>query len=222
MFKTDAREAVPIVDRTLALLLTNVPSKGRPGADLRNAIGQTRAYAERLLMDDAIGWWLDGCFELARLAGVTRLQFGALRHEIGKMNAVSAGAITIKNALLQFTLAADGSIIADTTFRSRWDVDDLKIEMNAAFPPIEEAMADSMDSMTYRALIMLRAAITNYLVETARPMSRMLKFQFADTMPSLVMSHRLYGTAARADELRYENKCIHPGFMVRVGRALSR
>jgi prophage DNA circulation protein len=49
----------------------------------------------------------------------------------------------------------------------------------------------------------------------------MLAYRFATPRPTLVMSHRLYDTAARADQLREENKMVHPAFAPREGRALA-
>jgi prophage DNA circulation protein len=60
-----------------------------------------------------------------------------------------------------------------------------------------------------------------HLVETARPLPRMLNYRFYLTMPNVVMAHRLYADASRADELRNENKIVHPAFCPRQGRALS-
>jgi prophage DNA circulation protein len=40
-------------------------------------------------------------------------------------------------------------------------------------------------------------------------------------MPSVALAHRLYADASRADELRNENKIVHPAFCLRDGRALS-
>jgi prophage DNA circulation protein len=64
--------------------------------------------------------------------------------------------------------------------------------------------------------------VTQHLVETARPLPRMVKFRFyAASIPTLVASYKLYDSAARADELLHENKVVHPLFMKRTGKALS-
>ena len=77
MKRLEADEAAPIADRMLAALLGTVPAKGRPGSDARTAIGDTRANAYKLCINDALGPPLDECFDLARLAGSTfeRLNF---------------------------------------------------------------------------------------------------------------------------------------------------
>ena len=75
--------------------------------------------------------------------------------------------------------------------------------------------------MTYRAIIALHASITFFLIETARPRPRMMSYRFNQMMPTLVQAYRLYADASRADELRYENGIVHPGFAPLGGRALS-
>jgi prophage DNA circulation protein len=49
----------------------------------------------------------------------------------------------------------------------------------------------------------------------------MVQFAFGGSMPTLVMAQRLYADASRADELRDENKVVHPAFMLPTGMALS-
>ena len=49
----------------------------------------------------------------------------------------------------------------------------------------------------------------------------MLNFVFAASLPTLVAAYKLYADASRADELRDQNKVVHPAFMLPTGRALS-
>jgi prophage DNA circulation protein len=78
-----------------------------------------------------------------------------------------------------------------------------------------------MDQATFQVIVALHAALNGFLTSTARPLPMMLKFIFAKSMASIVMAHRLYADASRADELRVENKTVHPAFMRMTGRALS-
>ena len=79
----------------------------------------------------------------------------------------------------------------------------------------------SMDQMTFQTLVALHGSVTNHLVTTARPLPRMLNFQFFEPLPSLVMAYKLYDDASRCDELREENKVVHPAFCPMTGQALS-
>jgi prophage DNA circulation protein len=107
------------------------------------------------------------------------------------------------------------------TFVSRDDVDVVRNTMNNAFLPMEEIAADEMAQDTYQHLVSLHAALAFHLAQTARPLPRMLNYAFYDTYSSLVMGYRLYSDASRGDELRAENKVVHPAFMPRSGRALA-
>ncbi|WP_028164126.1 hypothetical protein [Bradyrhizobium elkanii] len=221
MKRQDAIEAAGIVDRMLANLIATVPSKGRACSQARTTIGDTRANAFKLLIEDAIGPPLDACFDEARLAGTTLQQIESVRRQLDAEITTTLGGILVKNASVRFCLATSGAIIATMDFVSRQDVAQRKSEMSQPFAEAAEIAADDMDSMSYQALVRLHAAITNHLVETARPLPRMLNYQFADVLPSLVLAYRLYDDASRADEVREENKIVHPAFCPIQGQALS-
>jgi prophage DNA circulation protein len=86
---------------------------------------------------------------------------------------------------------------------------------------MEEIAADDMAQMTYQSLVGLHAALAFFFAERARPLPRMLRYRFFEALPTLVMAYKLYSNAGRADELRRENKNVHPAFMQLTGRALS-
>ena len=221
MEKADAQEATPILQAAMTALLAAAPTRGRPGSDLRSACGDIKANAMVLLVNDKAGPPLAECFGLAIKAGITQKQLSYVRSTTSKAAPVTVGGILIKHSIIHMGLAAEGRAIADMRFRTRQEVDQLKLSMNEVFKAAEEIAADEMDQMTYRALVNLHAAITFHLIETARPLPRMLKFRFAAPMPTLAMAHRLYYDASRADELRVENEVVHPAFMLRTGQALS-
>jgi hypothetical protein len=222
MYKADVDEAVPICDRILNYALTTVATRGRPGSDVRSAIGNFLANAPTLLRNDLGGQPLADVFDKLRLAGITLPQLAAVRNQIYVETPVTVGGELIKNSLVHFTYATGGTILAGTTFTSRDDVDYIKKLLNDAFAVIEEVAADEMDQEMFQVLIRLHAAIMFYLIETARPLPQMLNFQFwYPSLPTIIAAYRLYSDASRADELRAENKVVHPAFMRPAGRALS-
>ncbi len=221
MNKQDTLEATPIVQRALESLIASLPTRGRAVAEFRFACGYVSAYAAVLIQSDAIGPPLANCFDLARRAGISQRQLSQVRAQVQTEAPISVGAILIKNSIVQMCLLSEARVIAGMTFENRDDVDQLKLVMNEAFAMAEEIAADEMALMTYRALVELHAAVTYLMVETARPLPRMLNFAFTTSMPSLVTAHRLYYDASRADELLKENKVVHPAFMLPTGRALS-
>jgi len=221
MLKIDAEEAKPIVRRAMENLMLTVKHLGRAGSDVRTAVGDLLAHLDELLLNDAIGQPLDNCFDLARKSGATIDGIATTRIAVVAETPRTQGAMLIKNALIVFCLATNSRITVDMTFTSRDDVTRLKERISKAFFDMEEIAADTMDIASYRALVRLHAALSHYLIETARPLPRMLAFRFAAPLATLVAAHRLYDDAGRADELRDENKVVHPAFMRQEGRALS-
>jgi len=221
MFKADALEAAPIVDTVLKALLAQAPASGVVGSNLRTATNAFRVNSVSIMMADAAGPPLQNIFQLAQACGINLSQMDYVRNVAVTQNAVSPGAVLIRDSLIQFALATEGLIIAGMSFVSRDDVEATRQIVNAAFAPAEETVADSMDSTGYMQLLSLHAAIGYYLTQTAEPLPRMLTFVFAAVYPSLVASYKLYADASRADQLREENHVIHPAFMPMTGRALS-
>lgn len=201
--------------------MTLVPASGRPGSDARSQIGQTRANLQTLITQDVIGPELDSCFELARLAGAQQKGMAALRQQIEAEQPVTIGATLVRDAGVYFSLAAESRMISDIVFTSRQDAMVVLNSIGASFFDSEEESADSMDQATFQSIIRLHAAVVNFLITTARPLPRMLQYQFAAILPTLVISYRLYDDAGRADEVLAENKVVHPAFCMNVGLALS-
>jgi hypothetical protein len=218
----EVREAAEVArlaaDRLLA---TSNEQKGRSGSDLRRACGDMKANADIYIVRNVIAAKLAECFLQARLTGATLDELNRIREELVANAVTSLVAVLVKQACICFSLQQMSMVLAGLTFASRQDVDRVRAEMNDAFNPAEETAADEMALATYKALVGLHAAVTFHLYETARPLPQMLRFEFGAPRPTLVLSHRLYDTPARADELREENKVVHPAFAPREGRALA-
>lgn len=221
MKRTDAVEAAPIVQRMLTNLIATVPAQGRAGSDARTAINDTRVEALVLCFQDAMGPPLANCFVLAQAAGTTMQQLDVVRQLVEQEAPVSLGGKLIQNACIRLCLSTEASIIAGMTFVSRQDVESIKLQLYQPFQDAEEIAANDMDQMTFQALIALHGAVTNHLVATARPLPKMVSFMFYEPLPSLVMAYKLYDDASRCDELREENKVVHPAFCPPTGEALS-
>jgi hypothetical protein len=218
----DAQEANQIVQGVLLNLGQTFPQQGRPGSDARTAIGDLKATAYVHLRNNTIGPPLQDCFEQSQAAGASLTQIGFVRREVEALPApVTVGGTIIKNSCIELCLATQAEIITAMTFTSRQDVDDIIATMKTPFDNAVTISADEMDQETFQAILGLWAATTNYLVTTARPLPLMTSYQFASVMPTLVIAYRLYQDAGRADQVRDENKIIHPAFCPVYGRALS-
>lgn len=222
MYRNEIAESAPIVIAVLDALLQWAPARGREGADLRAKAGILRINVEHYLQANSLGEPMAELFDLAMEGGITLPLIDNVRRAIElEYDPSTAGAIVVKGNLINLILVTEGRIVASMDFRSRQDVEALKETVNDAFNSAAEAVADRMDAMTYRAIVALHAAITFYLIESARPRPRMLNYQFNQPMTTLTAAYRLYADASRGDELRYENKCVHPAFLLQTGRALA-
>jgi len=221
MQKADAEEAAPIARLAMEAILATTTGQGRPGADLRTAIGDFNAHALTLIQSDRSGPPLAAIFELTRKNGATLPQLALVRAAVASQSPLTVGARLMKNSLINLSLATEARVIADTEFSSREAAEDMKEAMSEAFDQMEEIAADDMDQETYSALTALHAALVEHLITAERPLPHMLNFQFNAPGPTLVFAYRLYADASRADELREENGVIHPLFAPPFGRALS-
>jgi hypothetical protein len=221
MEKPDVKESVTVCQVVLDQLLLVSPTRGRPGSDLRTAVGDFLVNAEVFLTSDTWGPPIDNIFDLARLTGITIDRFEVVRNAAVALTPVLLGPILVQNSMIELILAIECRIIADMTFVSREDVTALQQTMNDAFDPMQELAADDMDQAAFSALISLHAALAFHLAETARPLPRMLSYSFYDTLPTLKLAYKLYADASRADEVRAENKIVHPAFCPRTGFGLS-
>jgi prophage DNA circulation protein len=221
MYKFEAIEAAPMCTRVLRAMLTQAPTRGQSGSDLRTAVGDFIANSLSLLQNDEAGPPLNAIYILARETGIDFFSFDEIRKATVAEAPVTVGAFIVKNMMIELSLATQCEIVANMVFVSRDDVDAVRARMNDAFAPMENIAADEMAQDTYQALIHLHAALAYHLAQTARPLPRMLRYQFYSSLPSVVTAYKLYSDASRCDELRAENKIVHPAFCPREGKALS-
>lgn len=99
----------------------------------------------------------------------------------------------------------------------------LRRRLSRTFDVAIERAAERGDVEALRALREAHAWLVRDLVERGRPLARVVSYETAVPLPSVVLAHMLYQDAGRALELRDENaRHDHPGFMPMKGRALSR
>jgi hypothetical protein len=203
------------------LVQTSNDQVGRAGSDLRRACGDIKAHANVYIVENEIGEKLAACFNQARLTGATLGEFNRIREAILAEPVTTVVGALIKNGCISFSLQQMSLTVVKIKFTSREDAERVRAQLHPAFDQSEENAADEMALEVFRTTVELHAAVTFHLYTTARPLPQMLDFRFASPRPTLVLSHRLYDTAARADQLREENKVVHPAFAPREGRALA-
>lgn len=218
----DLDEAVAILATMLtAILGTLSGAVGRDGASLRYAVGDLQATAPTLLRTASLGAPLLNCFDLAFQAGATLVEMETVRAAMTAVSPIGLAGIAVANAGIRMALVEESKILAATTFTSSQDVFAAVWQMNSAFESAEEFAADNRDPANYQALISLHAAVTQDLTTRAMSLPQLITYSMARIMTSHALANRLYGDASRCDELRAENKVIHPAFMPLSGTALS-
>jgi hypothetical protein len=221
MDKVDAEESTGIVQRMMNNLMGTVATSGLAGSTARTAISDVHANAYLWLRDDTIGPPLNDAFIQSRLAGATVPNIGIVYRALMAEQPRSLGAILMVNAGIDLCLVTAGEIVAGMDFVSRQDVEMMKEAIQAPFQDAIEVAADDMDQVMFQSLTGLYSAITNHLVSTARPLPRLITYQFGRVMTTLTIAQWLYADPSRADEIRQENKIVHPAFCPFYGVALS-
>jgi hypothetical protein len=221
MQQPDATEASKVVQRVCSQLIACIPAQGPQGVQARAALGDLIASALSLLVQNAIGPSLQDCFELVQATGATWQQFEQVRADTEAQMTTTLGGTLVKNSCISLCLSTYSEIIGAMDFTSRQDVQTVLVAMQTPFGDAVETAADEMDQAAFQALISLQATLTDHLVTTERPLPRMVNYQFASVLSTLVIAYRLYADASRADEIRDENKIVHPAFCPTYGVALS-
>jgi prophage DNA circulation protein len=222
--KTSARKLVAeiagIVERSLNELQKFGSGVGRPGADLRLAIGDLRAHIGAYLRDGSFGRRLLICYRAATEAGVTvQWMDNVLKQLTSETPTYLPSVLVVQNSCL-FALAQDARILNKTEFKSREDVQVMLVRMKNWFDVTKELAAEQRDNPSYAALINLGGTITRYLADVARPLPRMLDYDFTP-LPALALSQLIYFEGSRAEEIAAENRVVHPAFCPNHIRALS-
>lgn len=217
----EAEEIMEIIGRIGPVVLSSVPSKrGLTAASLRRAVGLMIADDNMIHIGTfAIAFRV--CLDLARAAGASLTSMGRIRIAALQEVPQSLGATITTLAMVRLTLAQEGRIVAAMTFNSRDDVEAVASTMNEAFGAAAEVAADDLDAGTYMAIITLHADVTKHLADRGRLLPRVINYSYPTTMPSLTMAQRAYADPSRADELRLENRVVHPAFMPMAGKMLA-
>lgn len=107
------------------------------------------------------------------------------------------------------TLAA-ARLIAESDWVSRQDA---QAAGNDTLALIDAQMATSepIADAVYADLVRLRASVTEDLRERATALPGLTAYTPQTTLPALVVAHRLYADATRADEIAVRNNVRHPG-----------
>lgn len=190
-------------------------------ADLGSYTGGTRTPSRRQQQANtkAVAALVRRCAlaERAKVA-MTRSQ-----ESLDAIRASSQAAMTAtsRGATAAATSGQDASGATSSTaamFMTRDDVQAIREDLTDR---IDTEMEDPTTSdEEYVALADLRAELVRGVPAPALNLPRVASYTPPATLPSLVVAHAIYGTAARATEIAQRNHARHPGFMT-GGQALE-
>ncbi len=222
MIWQDQDEISAIIQRIGPVVLSTIPAKsGSRASELRRLVGRLLASDSATIDSASFVAEFKACLDEARNVGATWLAMGNVRLAALAESPASLSAKVLVQAIVRLSLAAEARLITDLTFVSRDDVENVARTIGSAFEQAAEVAADQAQAGVYMAIISLQADVTKYLTDQGRLLPRVVQYRFAQAMPALAMSQRVYGNGSRSDELRLENKVVHPAFMPLDGRMLA-
>lgn len=124
-----------------------------------------------------------------------------------KQQAASQTALTA--LIQQVALAEAANVAAGMDFDSAGQAGEIRDAMLDAL----DTQAETANDAAYLALMALRAAIVQDASARGANLARVVSYTPPATMSALVLAHRLYGDATRADEISARNNASHPGFL---------
>lgn len=120
-----------------------------------------------------------------------------------------------------YGLAGQARAVAGLILRSHEEAQRMRRTLSASFDVGIERAADAGLEAMLPLLRETQSALVRDLTERGRPLPRFVSYETGVPLPAVVLAHRLYQDAGRADELVAENEAAHPAFMPIAGRALS-
>jgi prophage DNA circulation protein len=221
MTSAEANEVLGIIDRIGPVVLsTTKVTSGEQASALRRMVGLMMADVHMVNMP-TFATVLTLCLDLARRCGATLVTMDRVRNAALRETPQTLPATQTVLAIVRLTLASDARILAAMTFRSRDEVEDIALAVNAAFSQTAEVAADDLDAGTYMSIIGLHGAVTQHLAARGRLLPRVIIYSYQMVMPALRMAQRAYANAGRYQELIDENRVVHPLFMPREGQMLA-
>lgn len=202
------------VDRASAAL-------GTAAASLDADSGEAFTAAAQALMDALVATIPDPGIAVALLGELVSYQPVAFSSDSAIGNAQAVAQDATAALLRRGALAAMAQQVATYAPVSHDDAVALMGTVAGYLDAEILTAGDAGDDESYAALIGLRQGVVDYLSTAGATLPRLETFQFKAPMPSLVMANRLYGDAARAEELVEQADPIHPVFMPTTVKVLA-
>ncbi|WP_028008685.1 DNA circularization protein [Solimonas flava] len=167
--------------------------------------------------------------DLVGLPADLALMFGGLASNIGRASDLSSLFDRSPSVTVSGSGAAANQDTINRLFRETIAIRRAELTASSEYASYDEAQAairivgDEIDAVSYTAddatfaaLQSLRAAVATDVGERAADLARITRYTPSETLPALVIAHRLYGATSvedNAEELIARNAIVHPGFV---------
>lgn len=220
--KAELVEAQGIIQRVAPWILASMQVKtGQDAARLRQFIGDLVLNGIAYIDDSTLTTRVSIYMTMARDLGASYTTMAQVRAAASEEAPVGIPAIAVKFLFVVMSLALESVILMNTSFKSSDEAGVVADAYMVAFDAAAEEAADTPNVNAYMKIIMLKGALAQYFAERGRRLPRIVAYEFAKPLPALVMAHKLYQDASRAQELIDENHIINPVFCPVSGSALA-
>jgi hypothetical protein len=220
---TQIEEATNVLVGMLNRLMSSIPPGQTTARDaLRIMVSVLRNNAGAAVRGNTLGTQLQAVFLAADAAGATFPGVESCRQYLmSYAGSFSVATQIVFRAGLVMTLGLECKIISRLTFKTRDDVQQLMIQLRAAFEESKALGIDEVDALVYQTLNAMGGAIMNHLAQQALQAPRFVSWQSKAPLPSLYLANRIYADASRSDQIEAENDVVHPAFCPTRLRVLS-
>jgi hypothetical protein len=222
-YLSQIEEATDVLVGMLNTLLSSIPptpTKARD--DLRIMVSTLRSNASDAIRGNTLGTQLQAVFLQADLAGATFPGVEATRQFLmNHAGSLSLYTQIVFRAALVMTMGLECKILSRVKFKTRDDVQQIILQLRAAFEEARDIGIEDVDALVYQTLTSLSGAIINNLSLSSLQLPRFVTWQSKAPSPSLYLANRIYADASRSDEIETENDVVNPAFCPVNLRVLS-
>ncbi|MBH2032387.1 MAG: DNA circularization N-terminal domain-containing protein [Pseudomonadales bacterium] len=182
-----------------------------------NTVGYvTPARAQQVANQNAVYRLIEraAVSEAARLA--TGRPLAAVQPAVAGQTQASSPSVVTEQALANESTLSSTKVLPGLSYDNRNQAVEVRDQLLAA---LDQQQLDAAPER-YSALAKLTATLVADLNRQATSLAPLAQYQPQITQPALLIAHRLYGDARRADEIVARNRISHPGF-VQGGQVLE-
>jgi prophage DNA circulation protein len=215
-------DAVNIVKRVAPTILGTIPmTADTEVAALRFFVGDLVTNAGTYIIDNTISTRIVIALTQARIAGATMYTLARVRKAALAEAPIGLIGVAVKFMFTCLCLAQEAVALTGIKYTNRDQATDDQAVLMLAFSEAAEEASDDANAAAYMSIITLQGRVARYYADLIYTLPRVVDYRFQVTLPALAMSQVAYFNGERSDELRLQNRVIHPAFMPMTGKMLA-